>query len=228
MEVSGATRERFSRAHASAMLVGSACALALGEPTVAAATGACSLCAFALGVRGRWTPSGRFGAANAVTLSRLVLTLLLAALGRQGAGPREALLLLLVFGLDSLDGWLARTRGDRSEFGETFDMESDALLVMTAGLVLHDGGRLGAFILVPGLLRYGYVLAVWGLSRARGRPLREMPRMRWASQIFGLMAVALATSLWPIEPVHEPLAVLASGLIALSFARSLYWSLSSG
>src|SRR5262245_61436688 len=59
--------------------------------------------------RGTWTPSGRFGAANSVTALRLILV---ASLGVWFVTlPRFAFigLVLVLFALDGLDGWLART-----------------------------------------------------------------------------------------------------------------------
>ena len=42
---------------------------------------------------------------------------------------------------------------------------------------------------------------------------------------FAVMVLSMCASLWPIEPWHRPLALLATLLIVYSFGRSVYWSL---
>ena len=74
------------------------------------------LCLLALGRRA-FTPSGRFGFANAVTTLRLVLVLAFTLLPATCAASWVVALLVLVLVLDLVDGWLARTRGDASAFG---------------------------------------------------------------------------------------------------------------
>jgi phosphatidylglycerophosphate synthase len=138
----------------------------------------------------------------------------------RAGGELAASLVLTVFVLDGVDGWLARRRQLASAFGARFDMECDALLVLVASLRVYLSGHLPAFILVPGALRYLYVLAVrWLPSR------REQPRSRVGRYVFALMVLSLCASLWPFEPWHRPLALVATLLIVWSFARSVYWSL---
>jgi phosphatidylglycerophosphate synthase len=169
--------------------------------------------------RARYTPRGSFGAANAVTLLRLLLLCAL-GLGRSPPGPREALVLLLVLALDGLDGWLARRNAASSAFGARFDMEVDACMVLLAALLLFVGQRLGPFILVAGALRYAYVLLLALAPRARA----EAPASSLGRHAFALTAVALCASAWPL-PHHRWLAAAATLLLAWSFARSLVWSL---
>jgi phosphatidylglycerophosphate synthase len=94
---------------------------------------------------------------------------------------------------------MASMVGSPSELGARLDMESDALLVLSASLALFVHGRLGAFILVPGLLRYGYVLALAMFAALR----RDAPRSKLGRYIFSLMMVSLIASLWPL-PYHAP------------------------
>jgi phosphatidylglycerophosphate synthase len=171
--------------------------------------------------RGRYTPAGTFGSANAVTLLRLVLITSLASIGLRLGGEVAALIMLAVFALDGLDGWLARSRQLASGFGARFDMECDALLVLVGSLLLYLRGSLPAFILLPGALRYAYVLAIaWLPSRGR-----EAPRSLIGRYVFAIMVLSMCASLWPFEPWHRPLALLATLLIAYSFAHSVYWLL---
>ena len=150
-------------------------ALALHAVWPVALVGAASLVAL-LGLgRGRYTPAGAFGAANAVTLLRLVLIAALALIGLPQRGELAALLMFAVFALDGVDGWLARSRQLASAFGARFDMECDALLVLVGSLLLYLRGRLPAFILLPGALRYAYVLALAWLPGALASS-----RARWS------------------------------------------------
>jgi phosphatidylglycerophosphate synthase len=216
-----ATEERWTKLHATAMLAAACAALVLHAAWPVALVGAGSL-GVLLGLgRGHYTPGGAFGAANGVTLLRLLLIAVLACIGQRLRGELAAALALAAFALDGLDGWLARKRRLASAFGARFDMECDALLVLAATLVLYLRGRLPAFILLPGALRYAYVLAI---SRLPGGG-REQPRSRVGRYAFAVMAVSLCASLWPVEPWHRPLALFATLLLVYSFGRSIYWSL---
>lgn len=205
-------------AHSVGMLLVVGAALALGDARPVAAFGAASLAVLVALRAGSWTPSGRFGVANAVTAFRVVLIVVLAALPRIGAGA--ALLVAAIFALDGLDGLLARRNATESSFGALFDMETDALLVLVAALRLAQAGRLGPFILLPGLYRYLYAVAISVAKTARG----DAPRSRLGRYAFAAMVTSLTLSLWPVELVHGKVAVVATALITLSFARSLSWS----
>ena len=147
----------WSIAHA-ALLLSVAAAVAAGAPLLLlSACAAISFAALLYRSRGRWTPAGGFGAANAVTFARLAGIL---ALPWLDPFPLACLALALLM-LDGVDGWLARRSGLASEFGEFADKESDALLVLMLCLVLYRlPAGLGAWILVAGLLRYVFVLFV--------------------------------------------------------------------
>jgi phosphatidylglycerophosphate synthase len=211
----------WSRVHALAMLFAAAISLALAGTWPAAAIGAASLGACVALHRGRWTPSGAFGAANALTLLRLGLSMLLVALCVRPPGPAAALLVLGIFALDGLDGLLARRSGQASTFGACFDMECDALLVLLCALLLWQHERLPAWVLVPGLLRYLYVAMLMLLPAGGGG---EAPRSLIGRLAFSALILGFAASLWPLDPLHRVLTPLASLLVGYSFARSMYWS----
>ena len=104
---------------------------------------------------GRGThPHPRFGAANRVTLVRLALATLLAALvGDASRGRRwrrcrrpgwswsAATLTAL---LDAVDGPLARRSGLTSAFGARFDMETDAAFTLVLCALVLQAGQAGA------------------------------------------------------------------------------------
>ncbi len=167
--------------------------------------------------RGRWTPSGRFGAANAVTLIRLLLAFAMLALPPHLRRPGAGLLLMAFFALDGLDGWLARRSGQSSGFGAAFDMETDAFMTALASMVAFDAGCVGAWMLVVGGLRYAFVLVV-APSASEPEPTRNTAR--WA---FSLMMVGLTAAL-TVEWAPFDWLAAAGGLgILASFARSVAW-----
>ena len=185
-----------------------------GDARIAAVVGVLAFVMLAALYRARLTPEGRFGAANTVTAVRVVLVCVLS--GLQAVGPAAASLVLCFLALDGIDGRVARRPPSTvSEFGARFDMETDALLVLVMGLKLAEVGRLGAWIIVPGVLRYAYAAAISIAPRAE-----EAPRSRFGRVIAGLMMASFVISAWPIEPIHRPLAALAAGLVIVSFGRS--------
>jgi len=106
---------------------------------------------------GAHAPHTRFGAANRVTLLRLALVLLIAAAaGESVAAPHLAWgvvgLATSAALLDAMDGPLARASGLASEFGARFDMETDALLVLTLSVLAWQFDRAGAWVFAAGLI----------------------------------------------------------------------------
>ena len=170
--------------------------------------------------RRSFTPSGRFGVANAVTALRLLLLLALAA-PPSALTPLHALAIVsAVLLLDLLDGWCARHFGDTSEFGAHFDMETDALLVLLLTLRLWLVEGFGPWVLWAGLLRYLYVLWLW-LWPGTGR---EAPRSLFGRLAFLLLMAGLCSGL-VLPGVWGASGVICGTLIVTaSFARSGYFS----
>lgn len=180
-----------------------ACGLGLGLAGVVA-FGASAASALALGlyavaaafVVAGASPGGAggFGLANAITLFRAALVALMAGAlaGREGTAWLSVAAFLVLF-LDGADGWWARRSGTASAFGARFDMETDALYVLVMSLLLWQGGRFDAWILVAGLARYAFVAAgaVWPALTA---PLPPRQRRRLA---FVAMAATMAAALSP-------------------------------
>lgn len=172
---------------------------------------------------GRHLPLSRFGPANGITLLRGLLACWLAALIGQPlpVDPQAALSWLpalaagLALLLDGLDGWAARRGGWASAFGARFDLEVDAFfLAVLAGLAV-DQGRLGAWVLLAGALRYLFVLAGWCRAWLR-RPLA--PRFT-RKAAYALMAGVLVGALVPPVPqaLATPAAAAALTLLVGSF-----------
>ena len=171
-------------------------------------------------------PGNRFGRANAVTATRLALTCVLAAAlvtlpwSRQLAWSLVALA-ATALALDGFDGWLARRYREATRFGARFDMEVDALFLLVLTLLVAAVGKAGAWILLAGLWRYGFVAAL-ALRPALQRPLPPSQRRKWA---FVAQAVLLIACLAPsVSPALAPwLAGLGLALLSASFSLDLFW-----
>ena len=181
------------------------------------ATGGGLLGALVVVARDRWTPTGDFGAANAVTTLRVGLLGLLPPAAAVGPGVLLALG-LLILASDGLDGWLARRGNLGSEFGAFFDKETDALFLLVLCALAAFQGRLPIWILGAGLLRYGFVLVLFLVPPAE----TTEERFNWARYAYGGMVAALLASFFPYPALYRPLVVLTAGALGLSFARALW------
>jgi phosphatidylglycerophosphate synthase len=179
--------------------------------------GVASLGALVAANRGAWTHSGSLGWANAVTASRAVIVSAVGA--RLGDAPAEllALIVLGLFALDGVDGYLARRRGTTSEFGALFDMETDAFFVLTIVLVLFERD-LGVWVLVTGVLRYVYVL-LRAVVPARNP---DVARSRFGRLAFTGLALGLFFAFAVPGVVGRTAALAGTALVTFSFARSFY------
>jgi phosphatidylglycerophosphate synthase len=186
-----------------------------------------------------YAPS-RFGSANVVTLLRAGIAALIAGLALEALAAGSGLLatsgeigdlwawavpagVLLALALDGVDGWLARRGRMTSAFGARFDMEADGLLVLGLSLAVLASGRAGPWVLIAGLLRYGFVAggALWPALRA---PLPPSFRRKAICVAIG---IALAISLVPAMPRTAAGVLAGVGVLALvySFAVDALWLL---
>jgi phosphatidylglycerophosphate synthase len=213
--VSQADRKR-ELAFAAWMLAWVAVAIERREVGWFALGGTLGLAARIAAAAGAWTPSGRFGLANALTVVRLAGVASLGALF--GLLPRLGFVALLIalFALDGVDGWLARSRGEASTFGAAFDMETDALSVMVLALLLWQNRIVPAWVLVAGLWRYVYA-ALIALSPSLG----EAPRSRFARWAFCGLMLSFSGAFLPVPRLAPPLAAIGTTLVSISFLRSL-------
>ncbi|MGH8475117.1 MAG: CDP-alcohol phosphatidyltransferase family protein [Methylococcales bacterium] len=182
-----------------------------------------SFCVLIYQFNARWTPKRRFGSANAITLFRLIGISGLYFVPAQGAAWIGGLACLL-FAADALDGQVARKSGLSSEFGEFFDKEVDAFFLLALCLLLYSGGRIAIWILIPGLLRYGFVA---GLQFAEASETKE-PRSRLGCWSYFLMMMSLICAFILPEAIYKPLTVVMTLILCLSFAdsvRSMRWTL---
>ncbi len=210
----------WSELHAALVCIGAAVSVAGGWPLFLPVLAAGSFAILIWRFRFTWTATGRFGLANGVTLARLIGVLVLF-----GVQPDSALALvfaaLALFAMDAVDGLAARKLGLASEFGEYFDKEVDAFFLLALCLMLYHVQRIGAWILIPGLLRYGFVFFLkWAKP-----PQPKEPRNRYGIAIYvGTMSVFIfclsPMASW-VDGLLQGLAGLATLMLCGSFADTL-------
>lgn len=174
-------------------------------------------------------PGPGMGAANRVTLGRaalavpvFALSILPGALGELGAWCVIALSTVVLV-LDGFDGRIARRTRTETAFGARFDMELDAALIMALSVLVWRSGRVGPWVLLIGLMRYGFVGASWVVPALR----RELPPSLRRKVGAVVQGIVLLVALGPIIPVRMAVAVAAAGLALLSysFAVDVRWAL---
>ncbi|HEU4410535.1 MAG TPA: CDP-alcohol phosphatidyltransferase family protein [Polyangiaceae bacterium] len=171
--------------------------------------------------RASWRPI-RFGVPNAVTVLRLGLITALVLGSTVYEGGALAALGLAVYALDGLDGQIARRFGLATEFGAEFDTEADAFYIAALSLGLWARGVADAWVLLPGLLRYLYVITVT-LFRWRG----EAPREKFSRYSFSITAVLLSLAYYP--SAAAPWAAMAGTLVvSTAFWNSWRWAARPG
>lgn len=169
------------------------------------------------------------GAANRVTLLRVVVALPVAGLALQWghlAPPARWWIVglgTIALVLDGVDGWVARRTRSATAFGARFDMETDALLLLVLSFLAWRSGQVGPWVLAIGAMRYLFVAASYGVERLR-RPLPASLRRKVVCVVQG---IALLVCLGPIVPAALAQAAAGSALVALaaSFAIDTWWLL---
>lgn len=167
----------------------------------------------------------RFGPADRITLARAVLIVFLASLTSRPDTLTAliwpfTLLCLVALLMDGVDGHVARKTRTSSEFGARFDMELDAffILVLCLGAMALD--KAGTWVLLLGLMRYGFVLASfhWPWLNA---PLQDSFRRK---TVCVWQLVTLMVALLPVTPAWLATGSLGLALVLLtaSFAIDIH------
>ena len=108
---------------------------------------------------------------NAITLSRIPLTFVIGGLVYcewRGAASLAFVLFILAAVGDWLDGYLARKRGQVSNFGKFMDALSDKILVLGLVIVLVDKHRIPAMLAVLTLCRDFLVTGMRMVAASKG------------------------------------------------------------
>lgn len=166
------------------------------------------------------------GWANRVTLLRATLVALFV-----GSLPFPAFLAnhsvalaglaLLALMLDGIDGWVARRTRTNTWFGAHFDMELDAGLVLALSVAVALLGKVEAWILLIGVMRYAFVIAglAWPWLRA------ELPERLRRKAGCVVQVATLLVCLLPVVDATWATRVSAIALLLLfaSFALDVRW-----
>lgn len=185
---------------------------------------------------GHHVVSGCMSLANLITLARLPLLLLLLALlfgvpsfGWQLAGLA---LLILLFLLDWVDGYVARRRREVTELGAVLDVALDRAVENILWVAFLTLGMVPLAVPVIFLIRSFVVDGIRGVALARGKPGfammhsalgRFLVASRFMRAFYGLAKGVTFSFLWLTHALsfHDPAAVAALqpvnfGLILIS------------
>jgi CDP-diacylglycerol--glycerol-3-phosphate 3-phosphatidyltransferase len=149
---------------------------------------------------------------NALTVSRLLAIppLMVLLLVRFPGHDQLAAAVFLVFSLtDTLDGQLARRRGDVSELGKFLDPLADKLFVLSALIVLVQEGLVAAWVVVIIFSRELIITILRSVAAAQGRVIAAAPLGK-TKTVMQMSAVTLLILQRPY-PIVVPLADLAVG-----------------
>lgn len=209
---------RWSESNAAALVAFTLAAAAGLPPWLLSWCGCMSFSLLVYRCRRRWTTVGRFGLANAVSVLRLC-----GIFAFPWIAPGEIVYWgLILFVMDGADGWIARRAGLAGEFGEFIDKETDAFFMLVLCLVLYrlpEG--FGPWILLPGLLRYLFVLFVKLAAPPQPKEQRTA-KARWIS-VFMMLTLLFSCAAYPAYLDYcRPLAVLMTIALIYSFAASLW------
>jgi phosphatidylglycerophosphate synthase len=163
----------------------------------------------------------QFGPADRITLGRAVLVLFLTSLSFQPGLLQQliwpyALLCLAALVMDGVDGYVARRTGTASAFGARFDMELDAFFILMLCVAVMVLGKAGPWVLLIGLMRYGFVMAGWHWKWLN-HPLPESFRRK---TVCVWQLVTLMVALLPLTPdlLARATLMVALALLSWSFA----------
>ena len=109
--------------------------------------------------------------ANLITLSRYPLLFLYLALmyyGGETAHLWNVPLIILIFSLDTLDGWVARKRDETSLLGSVFDIATDRTLEYVLWVVYAHLGLISVLVPIIVLIRGTSVDAVRSMGMKEG------------------------------------------------------------
>ena len=195
-----------------------------GVPVAAAGVFA-AVMLVAIGSIGGHHPFDRFGPANQISTVRAALVALAAALTLEPALPvvaaTTAAAALVATALDGLDGRMARQSGMASAFGARFDLEIDALLILTLAALAWRHDKAGPWVLLSGLLRYLFVAAGWLWPWVE----RPLPSSRRRQAVCVVQVVGLIVAILPMvtRPWSAVVAAVSLAALCYSFFVDILW-----
>jgi CDP-diacylglycerol---glycerol-3-phosphate 3-phosphatidyltransferase len=136
-------------------------------------------------------------APNVLTVIRILLVpvLVVALLDKTPNGDVVAAIVFAVAsGTDFVDGWLARSRGDITNFGKLMDPLADKLLVIAALVSLVSLNRLAAWVAMVIIARELFVTMLRAHAKERGVVVAagQFGKLKTVIQIAAIMALILS------------------------------------
>ncbi|HIM71518.1 MAG TPA: CDP-alcohol phosphatidyltransferase family protein [Alphaproteobacteria bacterium] len=176
-------------------------------------------------------PRKEFGAANRITLARAVIVALFAGVVGHSSMITDAGLWLLLslaataFVFDGIDGWIARRLNIQSAFGAGFDMEVDAAFILILAVLVWEYDKVGAWVLLAGVMRYLFMIASWPVHALR----RSLPPSRLRQAACATQSMALLFALCPIVEPFTASSVngVALSFLIISFGRDIFFLLTT-
>lgn len=158
----------------------------------------------------------KWSAANLVTALRLCLVLLVLSLFNMLSVLTITTILTLSVCLDVLDGFIARRTRRNTQFGQYFDMESDAFFVLAMGVYFWMVTPYGLWLLLPGLLRYAYRMMIRLKPKSQFTEKKRTYAAFLAGTNFILLLLAIPLSGWP----QLLILILSTTIVCCSFGLS--------
>lgn len=161
----------------------------------------------------------KLGYPNLITLFRVGLLLILFTTFSNRSPMELFWFSLIIVAFDGVDGFLARKLDQCTEYGGILDAETDAQLVFFLSYIHYTQGTAGAWILIPGGLRYLIQLGFFWL------PVVDYPPKIYRATVAVVFFFSLVFSfILDREPAFYVL-LIASVLIFISFGLSTYGGL---
>ena len=170
---------------------------------------------------------------NAITLIRIAVIPIFLFFLLSGTIQGGEVIALAIFTLaalsDAVDGWLARNRGQVTNFGKFADPIADKLLIMAALLAFVGFGEISPVWIVIILTREMLVmgLRIWAIAQDVVLSASVLGKLKTLSQI-GLVIVLIGNHHWEWgaagESVKLVFIVLAVGLALVSGFEYFYKS----
>ncbi len=157
------------------------------------------------------------GLANKITLIRFAGLTTIVLLAFRISNQALSLLLFVLVLIDGLDGYLARKKDQRTQFGAYFDMETDALFVCLVSVLLISKGLSAKWILIPAWIKYYYTVFI---DLAGLNTVPEKGTL-FGATIAVIMFLALVLAFILPENMRLIVTISATILLMISFSYSL-------
>lgn len=166
---------------------------------------------------------------NALTLLRVAVIPVFVALFYLESAAGQWLaggLFVLAAVTDFLDGYLARSRNQTSDFGRFLDPVADKLLVGAALLMMVGFGQISGFAIIPAVVILCREILVSGLreflaGQAVGLPVSALAKWKTAVQMIALSILIVGDAAHPAVPAAVPVALIGEAGLWLAAVITL-------